>query len=478
MFSAINNFLNHLSSTENKYSTNTEKLTCTCPDWLEKRSQHATDDPRRLCKHIIKKLDLNALPKSIQHFRESIAYYQSYDKGFNDFDFDKIIYLPQNDLKVFGLENIFHDIWMNVYDQEGQKYAILMSQWNYEFVWAKQKKPIGYEEVEEYFSHPSMKLPQRLQEYEKNELIHYMKTVIPGKENSHFSIMEDQYIPSPLGIYYSVDEDNENIKNICDHEIRWIIVKNDVMIIEMYRGQEYSIARDIEKVKFSIEEKKLFIEDSSTKFVYSEEKFLRLYGTSNRLLKEMNATISVRKFNITLEKIGMLTKVEGLNDNDWIVINGGLEYGMNLVQYNTNKTYSVIPDWYVMMDFDHNSSTFQRVTHDMMKKTDILWEKNKFNELLDLVTTNLAMKKEKINKQTLTQARKTTTKSKRQLERKEWLETIECPHCSSKNIHKKNKRVYTYGEVQRYQCMDCKKIFQEKVVNELNVNDKTPNMLQ
>lgn len=389
MFSAINNFFTILKSVNHKYITATKNLTCTCPDWQEKRHQYATDDPRRLCKHIVKKLDLNALPKSIKHFRESIEYYQSHDKGFNDFDFDKIIYLPKNDLKIFGLENIFHDIWMNLYDQVGNRYGFLIDRYTFEFRWAKQKKPLGFEEVEEYFSHPSMKLPIRLQEYEKNELISCMKAIIPGKKDSSFRIEEEhQNIPSPLGIYYLVYESNKNIKNISNHEIRWIIVKKDVMIIEEYAGKEYSITRDLEKVKL-IEEKKILIEKGSVKDVCPQEKALQLYNSSNILLKEMNATINVRKFNTILEKIGMLTKVDGLNDNSWIVINGGLEYGMNLVQYNTNKTYSVIPDWYVMMDFNHNSSTFQRVTQDMMKKTDVLWRKDKFNKLLALIMINI-----------------------------------------------------------------------------------------
>lgn len=465
MFSALNNFFTVLKSANDKYITDTNNLTCTCLDWKEKRHQYATDDPRRLCKHIVKKLDTNALPKSIKYFRESIEYYQSHDKGFNDFDFDKIIYLPQNDLKVFGFENIFHSIWMNVYDQEGNRYGFLIDQYTFEFIWAKQRKPIGYEEVEEYFSQPSMKLPMRLQGYEKSELIQYMKTEIPGKRNSHFSIDGDQYTPSPSGIYYSVEEYRDNsCVNYPKNDITGVIVTKDEIIIEMFHAESYRIVRDTTKLNL-IEEKKLFIENVPTKFVCPEEKALRLYDRSNSLLKEMNATISVWKFNTTLQKIGMLTKVEGLNDNSWIVINGGLEYGMNLVQYNTNKTYSVIPDWYVMMDFNHNSSTFQRVTHDMMKKTDALWKKDKFNELLILVMGNINLKEEKTKKKVVT---KVGGISKKQAERAEWLQFVECPHCASKNLHKKSKRDYNYGTVQRYQCIDCRKIFQELIDSKSN----------
>lgn len=41
----------------NVYNTDTQMLTCTCKDWEEVRSGYAMDNPRRLCKHIINKLD-------------------------------------------------------------------------------------------------------------------------------------------------------------------------------------------------------------------------------------------------------------------------------------------------------------------------------------------------------------------------------------------------------------------------------------
>ncbi|MGB3750838.1 MAG: DnaJ domain-containing protein, partial [Arcobacteraceae bacterium] len=37
----------------NKYKKDLSKLSCGCPDWLEKRSNFSINDPRRLCKHLI-----------------------------------------------------------------------------------------------------------------------------------------------------------------------------------------------------------------------------------------------------------------------------------------------------------------------------------------------------------------------------------------------------------------------------------------
>lgn len=54
---------------------------------------------------------------------------------------------------------------------------------------------------------------------------------------------------------------------------------------------------------------------------------------------------------------------------------------------------------------------------------------------------------------------------KRKVEQEESLKNRECPNCNSKNVHKKGKRQRRDYQVQRYQCMDCKSIFQEKINN-------------
>ena len=65
----------------NKYNTNIKTLSCSCLDWQESRSQYGLSDPRRLCKHIIKKLDLNNFAFEISKFKESIKFYQEKEWG-------------------------------------------------------------------------------------------------------------------------------------------------------------------------------------------------------------------------------------------------------------------------------------------------------------------------------------------------------------------------------------------------------------
>ena len=49
------------------------------------------------------------------------------------------------------------------------------------------------------------------------------------------------------------------------------------------------------------------------------------------------------------------------------------------------------------------------------------------------------------------------------IKKEKWLINVSCHNCSSKNIHKKDKRQRKNFQVQRYQCMDCKSIFQERI---------------
>jgi len=45
------------SSGQGSYTVDTGKLTCTCPDFKKRRFQFNTQDPRRLCKHLLANID-------------------------------------------------------------------------------------------------------------------------------------------------------------------------------------------------------------------------------------------------------------------------------------------------------------------------------------------------------------------------------------------------------------------------------------
>ena len=107
--------------------------------------------------------------------------------------------------------------------------------------------------------------------------------------------------------------------------------------------------------------------------------------------------------------------------------------------------------WFVLI---YLRSKIATLSPQNVRMTNIMWKNDMFSELLQLVIQNI---------ENHSNTNKIAVKSNKLIKREEWLQFVECPHCSSKNLHKKNKRVYGYGEVQRYQCMDCKKIFQQSV---------------
>ncbi|MFT5662098.1 MAG: hypothetical protein ACI9TV_002746, partial [Sulfurimonas sp.] len=76
----------------NIYNTDIENLTCSCKDWQEVRKSYLLDNPQRLCKHIINKLDSNNLPNNLRYFKSDIKFYQEKEKGFQK-QFKKIITL-------------------------------------------------------------------------------------------------------------------------------------------------------------------------------------------------------------------------------------------------------------------------------------------------------------------------------------------------------------------------------------------------
>lgn len=486
------------------YETDINNLTCTCKNWTLLRSQFPIDDPRRLCKHLIKKIDINKMDSNLNRYKYEIEFYKNKNSGFPD-DFNTLIDIEGTSHKLLYKHD--NQSWMSFFDSDGTKYGVMHE--NYErVVWTNlYGKPHDYAKVEKYFNQLTVKLPLWLQEYEKNELIHYMKTVIPGKENSHFRIELHQYIPTPSHIDYSVDEENDNIHYIVDNEIYMIVVKNDVMIIEVYGGKKYHISRDCEKLKLIEEnikinkekeqilreenekrqqqeweeyiakqkvkaEQKGYVYDvkdtsyrEATKNMYNEEaheyylkyyesqdKILSHYSETKKLLEVTNSKITVAQFHKILKSLNMITKVNNLNLNDWILLNDGLSYGINMAKDSSKYFSHEVPDWYEVKIIDPRSLELVNETDKKnVRMTKIIWENSRFPELLQLVIQHI---------ENSSNASK-IVKSSRQTERDEWLQFVECPYCSSKNIHKKNKRTYGYGEVQRYQCMDCKKIFQE-----------------
>ena len=105
----------------NIYNTDIKNITCSCLDWQKKRAEYPLSDPRRLCKHIINKLDIVNLPQNIKYFKEHILYCQERDMAFSR-KFQKL--MPLLDKKYIVLYN--DNDWTNIYNEEGEELACVI----------------------------------------------------------------------------------------------------------------------------------------------------------------------------------------------------------------------------------------------------------------------------------------------------------------------------------------------------------------
>lgn len=412
----------------NIYNTNVDNITCSCEDWKQTRSTYPQNDPRRLCKHLINKMHINSLPTSLKYFIEDIEFYKTKEWGFRQ-DFEKVLTFPINNLTVLMTFD-----WMNIYDSDGNKYGYLNDIYTGEHWWAKKNKPIGYEEVEEFFTKQFKPLPLSLQGKEKSDLIKYIKEVIPNKQNIQFSIEEDQWTPSPDGIYYCLYESTSDYP--LEEEVRHIIVNNNEIIIEMYYGEIFQYNRDYEYAKSFIEntrqkeqkrldnEKQKYEEELSAKrdrakskgylwqikdTIYGElikiskrdEKSLYTdyievtnkisveYSNTKKLLEVSKSSITSLLFHKTLNKLKMIKKVKTLNLNEWIILNDGLKYGIN-IEKDSKYFTEIIPDWYMITTINVNTlELVEQRDRQNVRMTKVLWKNNQFKELLELVIKHI-----------------------------------------------------------------------------------------
>lgn len=122
-----------------------------------------------------------------------------------------------------------------------------------------------------------------------------------------------------------------------------------------------------------------------------------------------------------------------------------------------------------------NDSKYHTALYDAEKALEILNKMNNSDNNFNVIQYTVEKRKQKLEELKLKKEMKTQKKfdkllsiEKKRLEREKLLENIECPKCASKHIHKKGKRQRKNFKVQRYQCVDCKTIFQEIIDDEID----------
>lgn len=88
---------------------------------------------------------------------------------------------------------------------------------------------------------------------------------------------------------------------------------------------------------------------------------------------------------------------------------------------------------------------------------------NKIAEKIEAKNKKEQIKKIKTDKKAQHEKEKLERKIQKAKQREILLNNLKCPYCSGQNIHKKDKRERKNYVVQRYMCMDCIKIFQQKI---------------
>jgi len=272
----------------NIYDTNIKDLTCSCTDWKETRAMYPIDDPRRLCKHIINKLDTTNLTDNLKYFKEDIEFYQSKEKGYTR-DFDNSLYIPLAKCKV----NYRDGDWINIFDENGKKYGLLIK--DDSFKWSKVGKPRQYKEVELFFTTEEYQPVIPLTSNETKEIEYKFK--------NKYKIVSSWNIESTKERYYEIetndsDEDTHlnSIKvsnttiHITNNQKEYLINRNQEIIdIELHRLLELKKP----KIYPKIDDSNLMMQYESTndlvsmnkeliidKFKYEWEKKLKLHYES------------------------------------------------------------------------------------------------------------------------------------------------------------------------------------------------------
>ena len=228
---------------------------------------------------------------------------------------------------------------------------------------------------------------------------------------------------------------------------------------------DYNIAKEKKQKKNNIYRKTLLNTPTPTT-IETQKKYLK---TSDILIL-CKAPFGVATFNKILKELKIKEKIEYKRGKftRWILINEGLIYGDNILD-NYNGQYNYITSielentkkfkWVEKKIESNLYNDYKHIAHDdflsinekeYFPHTDIYWKTENFLELYkqirDIFDNNLKKKYNGENRMVV----KNSNPS--------------CPYCECSSTHKKGIRERVTYKMQRYQCSECKKIFQEKII--------------
>lgn len=116
------------------YEIDIENLTCTCPDWLKRRSHTSQDSPSRLCKHLVEYFSRKpvVLPPKLKPYKELISLQGKRLRGMVAEEDDVHVIYDKVDEIPFMADYREGTDWINVVIR-GQRYGYnwLEERWSY-----------------------------------------------------------------------------------------------------------------------------------------------------------------------------------------------------------------------------------------------------------------------------------------------------------------------------------------------------------
>jgi hypothetical protein len=129
------------------HAINTRAITCSCPDFRNEREQFRHDDPRRLCKHLVRSfIDAKSLPEDLTLYKEGIEQSAGSHRGFptNRTRFDERINGERISIMI-PREITEEDPWIDVYcDARRYSYSPGRERWADETAPPREEQVIGF----------------------------------------------------------------------------------------------------------------------------------------------------------------------------------------------------------------------------------------------------------------------------------------------------------------------------------------------
>jgi len=229
---------NSIEESINLYNTDLSKQSCNCKDWAVKRNSYKYNDPRRFCKHLIFLLDIDNLKNELLFFKEDFQYYKSNNKGYK-LNFEEVIKVPNTNYK---LQVNYERDWMNLFDENGLKYGVLLDEYN-QIHWTKQiEKPNDYKIVELFLVELLIGDTPELTVEEKNKIQNELNTTV----TEYFQkCRKNDYII--YGMDWDSEKSYEEGYENYGEELHWsYIIVNKYIIYLNLNGRNTYITREIE----------------------------------------------------------------------------------------------------------------------------------------------------------------------------------------------------------------------------------------